>query len=268
LGKWAGEVDGADAVINLAGRSINCRFTPANRQAITASRVDSTRVVGEAIAQANRPPRVWLQASTANVYTHRFDAPNDEDTGLLDSPSAETPDTWRFTIGVGQAWEQALDEAATPHTRKVKLRTTLMMSPDRGGVFDVLLRLVRFGLGGQAGDGRQYISWMHAVDYVSAVHWIIAHEELTGAINLAAPEPLPNAEFMRELRAAWGQSIGLPAARWMLEVGAFFLRTETELILKSRRVIPGRLLKSGFTFQFPTWAKAARDLCRRWSSVK
>ncbi len=264
LGTWAGEVDGADVVINLTGRSVNCRYTPANRQAITASRVDSTRVVGVAIARAGRPPRVWLQASTATVYTHRFDAFNDEATGLLDRTESDAPDTWRFSVGVGLAWERALDEAVTPHTRKVKLRTSLMMSPAPGGVFDVLLRLVRFGLGGRAGDGRQYVSWMHDVDYINAIHWLLAHEDLEGPVILAAPEPLPHAEFMRELRAAWGQPVGLPAARWMLELGAFFLRTETELILKSRRVTPGRLLQAGFTFQFPTWAGAARDLCRRW----
>jgi NAD dependent epimerase/dehydratase family enzyme len=144
----------------------------------------------------------------------------------------------------------------------------MVMSPDRGGVFDVLLGLVRRRLGGRAGSGRQYVSWIHHADFVRAVAWLIAHEELKGPVNLAAPEPLPNADFMRELRQAWGVRWGLPASRWMLELGAFFLRTETELVLKSRRVVPGRLLASGFSFQFPDWPTAARDLCRQWRELR
>jgi NAD dependent epimerase/dehydratase family enzyme len=140
------------------------------------------------------------------------------------------------------------------------------VSPDRGGVFDTLLGLVRHGLGGQNGAGRQYVSWIHDQDFVRSVYWLIEHD-LEGPVNLAAPHPIPNAEFMRTLRAAWGIKIGLPSARWMLEIGTFALRTETELILKSRRVIPGRLLESGFTFQFPTWIEAAEDLCRRWRAM-
>ena len=148
------------------------------------------------------------------------------------------------------------------------LRSAMMMSPDRGGVFDVLLRLVRLGLGGRAGDGRQYVSWIHADDFVRAVDWLIEREDIDGAVNLASPGPLPNLEFMSALRRAWGQGIGLPADEWMLEFGAFFLRTETELILKSRRVVPGRLLASGFSFSFPNWRDAAEDLCRRWRAAR
>ncbi len=165
---------------------------------------------------------------------------------------------------VAVAWERALNEADCPRTRKVALRSAMTMGPDRGGVFDVLLGLVRRGLGGTAGDGRQYVSWIHDRDFVRAVSWLIAHEEMAGPVNLAAPNPLPNAEFMRALREAWGIGFGLPAPGWMLEVGAFFLRTETELVLKSRRVVPGRLSAAGFVFDFPTWPEAARDLCRRW----
>jgi NAD dependent epimerase/dehydratase family enzyme len=144
------------------------------------------------------------------------------------------------------------------------MRSAMIMSPAAGGAFDVLLRLVRFGLGGRAGDGRQYVSWIHDQDFIRAVMALIDHQELEGPVNLAAPNPLPNAEFMRDLRAAWGMPFGLPAATWMLEAGAFVLRTETELVLKSRRVVPGRLLQAGFTFQYPTWPEAARDLCQRW----
>jgi NAD dependent epimerase/dehydratase family enzyme len=150
----------------------------------------------------------------------------------------------------------------------VLLRSAMTMSPDPVGVFDVLLGLVRWGLGGASGDGRQYVSWIHDRDFIRAVSWLIDHPELEGPVNLASPKPLPNAEFMRTLRAGWGIGFGLPATKWMLEIGAFFLRTETELILKSRRVVPGRLLQSGFVFQFPTWAEAAADLCCRWRELR
>jgi uncharacterized protein (TIGR01777 family) len=258
------ELEGAMAVINLTGRNVNCRYNAANRRQILDSRVVSTRLVGQAIARAACPPRVWLQASTATIYAHRYDAANDEATGILGGTEPAAPATWRFSIEVAQAWERALDDADVPGTRKVAMRSAMTLSPDRGGVFDVLLGLVRRGLGGRAGDGRQYISWIHEVDFIRSVYWLIEHEEIAGAVNLAAPGPVPNAEFMRVLRAAWGMRIGLPAPPWLLEIGAFFLRTETELILKSRRVVPGRLLEGGFTFQFPHWPEAAADLCRRW----
>jgi uncharacterized protein (TIGR01777 family) len=263
LGDWAKEFEGADAVVNLAGRSVNCRYNAANRKAILESLVKSTHVVGEAIARAAVPPRVWLQSSTATIYSHRFDAANDEVNGILGGDEPHAPDTWRFSIDVAKAWEQAANDAVTPRTRKVLLRSAMVMSPDRGGVFHVLLGLVRKGLGGTSGDGRQFVSWIHDRDFIRAVSWLIDHD-LAGAVNLAAPNPIPNAEFMRGLRTAWGGRFGLPATRWMLEIGAVFLRTESELVLKSRRVVPGRLLKSGFAFQFPTWPVAAADLCNRW----
>jgi uncharacterized protein len=263
-GAWTAVVDGADAVVNLAGRSVNCRYTPGNRREIVDSRVNATRAVGAAIRQARRPPRVWLQAGTATIYAHRFDAPNDERTGILGAAERDAPAAWRFSIAVATAWERALEEADVPHTRKVILRSAMTMSPDPGGVFDVLLRLVRWRLGGCAGDGRQYVSWIHDGDFIRAAEWLIEREDLAGPVNLAAPGPLPNAAFMRALRAAWGVRWGLPAPGWMLELGALLLRTETELILKSRRVVPGRLLATGFQFHFPDWPTAALDLCRRW----
>ncbi|MEL7169585.1 MAG: TIGR01777 family oxidoreductase [Bacteroidota bacterium] len=264
LGAWAAEIDGADAVVNLAGRSVDCRYTPENRRLIMDSRVASTRVVGEAIAQAKAPPPVWLQMSTATIYAHRYDAPNDEATGLIGGTEPDAPASWRFSIDVAQAWERTLAEADTPHTRKVALRAAVVMSADRGGIFDTLLGLVRRGLGGTSGNGRQYVSWLHGDDFVRAVRWLIEHDEIDGPVNLAAPHPLPNAAFMRALREAWATRIGLPATAWMLEVGAFFMRTESELVLKSRRVIPGCLLAHGFSFEHPTWPDAARALCRDW----
>jgi uncharacterized protein (TIGR01777 family) len=267
VGDWAGELEGADVVINLAGRSVNCRYHAANRKAILESRIQSTSALGRAIGRANRPPRVWLQASTATIYAHRYDAPNDEAEGILGGNEPGVPDTWRFSTDVARAWERAAAEAETPRTRKVMLRTAMVMSPDAGGVFDVLLGLVRHGLGGRSGDGRQYVSWIHDADFVRALYFLIDRQDLEGPVNVSAPDPLPNAAFMRELREAWGTRIGLPATASMLEVGALFLRTETELVLKSRRVVPGRLLGGGFAFRFPHWREAARDLCGRWRSA-
>ncbi len=268
FGSWQTELDGADVVINLAGRSVNCRYTAKNRRQIVDSRVNSARVIGHAIARTARPPRVWLQASTATIYAHRYDAPNDEATGVLGGAEDDAPAAWRFSIEVAKAWEQAAKEAPVPGTRKVLLRSAMTMSPDAGGVFAALLGLVRWGLGGTSGDGRQYVSWIHYLDFISAVYWLIEHPELDGPINLASPNPVPNGEFMRTLRACWGARFGLAAPKWLLEFGAFFMRTETELILKSRRVIPGRMLESGFIFQYATWPEAAADLCQRWRKIR
>ncbi|MBX7116435.1 MAG: TIGR01777 family oxidoreductase [Myxococcaceae bacterium] len=264
LGEWARELDGADAVVNLAGRTVNARQTDANLKEMMASRVDSTRVVGEAIAQAKKPPKVWLQASAATIYAHRYDAPNDEATGIIGGAEPGVPAYWARSVDIAREWERAQREANTPRTRKVVLRTTLVMSPGAGGVFDVLTNLTRFGLGGALGDGEQYVSWIHDRDFAEAVKWLIAHEELAGEFNLGSPNPLPQKEFMRVLRAAYGMPIGLPATKWMAKVGARVMNTDTELILKSRRVAPARLLQSGFTFVFPHWEAAAKDLVARW----
>jgi uncharacterized protein (TIGR01777 family) len=265
-GDWQHEIDGCDVVINLTGRSVNCRYHDANRREILESRVRSTGIVGRTIAQAARPPRVWLQASTATIYAHRYDQANDERSGILGGNESTAPATWRFSIDVVRAWEQAFDQIALERTRKVALRSAMTLSPDRGGVFDTLARLVHRGLGGRAGDGRQYMSWIHHQDFVAAVCWLIEREDVAGIVNVASPNPVPNAEFMRTLRRACGVPFGLPASRWMLEVGAIFMRTETELILKSRRVVPARLLEHGFTFIYPTWDLAAPDLYREWKA--
>jgi uncharacterized protein (TIGR01777 family) len=263
LGAWVAELDGSDVVINLAGRSVNCRYTAENRRAIMESRVQSTTVIGEAIARCERPPSVWLQASTATIYAHRFDAPNTEDDGLIGGHEPGVPAGWRFSIDVATAWERAATSVALRSTRLVLLRSAMVMSPDRGGIFATLLRLVRFGLGGAVGGGRQYVSWIHERDFVRAMTWIIEHSDLSGPINVSAPNPLPYREFMRELRRAARVPIALPATRWMVALGTWALRTESELVLKSRRVVPARLLESGFRFDYPDWARAAAELVQR-----
>jgi len=261
LGLWADAVDGADVVVNLAGRSVNCRYNAANRAAIMSSRVDSTRVLGEAIARAAKPPRVWLQSSTATIYEHRYEPANDEATGIV-GVGANAPDTWRFSIEVAKAWEAACEAVTTPQTRKVLLRSAMVMSPGADGIFGTLLKLAKRGLAGTAGDGKQYVSWIHGTDFTNALDFLIARDDVAGVVNLASPNPLPNAEFMADLRRAANVRIGLPATAWMLEAGALLMGTETELLLKSRRVVPARLLEAGFTFVHPDWPEAAADLCQ------
>lgn len=267
IGDWVAELEGVDLLINLAGRSVNCRYHAANRREILESRVRSTLILGEAIAKLKQPPPLWMNASTATIYRHALDRPMDEETGELGGNELHVPETWKFSIEVAKRWEEAFF-ASDLAARKVALRSAMVMSPDRGGIFDVLLWLVRFGLGGASGDGRQFVSWIHEQDFVQAIDHIIANPAISGCVNLASPNPSPNAEFMRALRSAWGIRVGLPAAQWMLEIGAIFLRTETELILKSRRVVPNRLLRDGFQFEFPQWPAASQDLVRRWKEVK
>ncbi len=267
-GDWTGELEHADILINLAGRSVNCRYNLENRRAIKESRVQPTRLLGQALSQLAHPPRLWMNASTATIYRHSVDRAMDEETGEIGGHEPGAPSTWRFSIDVATSWEEAFFAAVTPRTRKIALRSAVTMSPDRGGIFATLLGLVRVGLGGTAGSGQQFVSWIHDADFRNAVEFLIRHEEINGVVNLAAPNPLPNRDFMSELRQAWGTPIALPVRKWMLEIGAVFLRTETELILKSRRVVPGRLLQSGFRFQFPDWPAAAQDLVERWRAEK
>ena len=267
LGSWTSEIDGSDVLINLAGRSVNCRYGPENRREIMDSRIDSTRVLGRAIASASRPPKTWLQASTATIYRHRFDAPNDDIDGELGGYEPGAPDTWNFSIDVAKSWERECNSAVTPNTRRVLMRSAITLSPSRGGAFDVLLSLVRKGIGGTDGDGKQFVSWVHDHDFARAVQFLIDREDLDGPINIASPNPLPNKDFMRTLREAWGIKIGLPAPNTLLEIAAFFMQTETELVLKSRRVVPTRLLQAGFSFDFPLWPDAARDLVARWRAL-
>jgi uncharacterized protein (TIGR01777 family) len=260
-GDWQQEIDGSDVVINMAGRSVNCRYSDSNRQEILTSRVQSTRAVGQAIAQSHKPPRLWLQASTATIYAHTYDRANDERSGIIGGNESGVPDSWRFSIDVARAWEREFEEITLGHTRKIALRSAMTLSPDAGGVFDTLRRLTRIGLGGTAGDGRQFMSWIHYQDFIAAIRLLIDRDDIDGIVNVASPNPLPNAEFMRTLREACGAPFGLPASKWMLEIGAIFMRTETELVLKSRRVVPTKLLENGFVFRFPAWPDAALDLC-------
>ena len=268
-GPWTEYLEGADVCINLAGRNVNCRYTAANRAEIYESRIRSTHLLGEVIGGLAEPPWVWLNASTATIYRHALDRPMDEATGELGghewlTARRRVPETWNFSIRVAKDWEAAFFAAQTPRTRKVAMRSAITLSPAPGNAFAILLKLVRFSLGGTQGNGCQYVSWIHDLDFARAVEFLIAREDIAGAVNVAAPQPLPNREFMAILRDAWGIPNGIPAPAPLIELAALFLRTESELVLKSRRVIPGHLLNAGFNFNFPDWPEAAEDLVYRW----
>jgi uncharacterized protein len=263
LGTWVSALETADVLINLAGRSVNCRYTPANRREIVESRVQPTMLLCRAIGKVANPPRIWINSSTATIYRHSFDRDMD-DGGELGGSEHDVPANWQFSVEVAKRWEEAFFSCSTPGIRKLAIRTAVVMSPDRGSIFDVLLRLVRFGLGGKVASGRQYVSWIHELDFARAVDYLISHPELNGPINVAAPNPLINRDFMLVLRKAWGAKLGLPASQLTLAIGTFLLRTESELVLKSRRVVPRTLMQNGFQFRFPQWPEAAQDLVQRW----
>ncbi|WP_134766652.1 TIGR01777 family oxidoreductase [Nocardioides sp. 1609] len=262
LGPWAREVDGADAVVNLAGRTVSCRYTDENLREMMDSRVESTRVVGRAIEAAAHPPRVWLQMSTATIYADTRGPAHDEATGVIGGEEPDVPLYWEYSVRIARRWEAAQAEASLPATRRVALRTAMVMTPDRGGVLDHLLWLARLGLGGPVAGGGQYVSWIHGDDFCRAVQLLLDRDDLEGPVNLAAPDPLPQRDLMSGLRDAWGRRPALPATRWMAELGARALRSDTELLLKSRRVVPGRLVDAGFVFDHPTWDDAAAALVR------
>jgi hypothetical protein len=272
-GPWVETLEGADVCINLAGRSVNCRFTAENCAEVYNSRIGTTRLLDQVIANLADPPWVWLNASTATIYRHAppefVDHGMDEETGELGgheplSRKRHVPKTWDFSTQVAKDWEAAFFGTPTPRTRKVALRSAITLSPIPGNAFGLLLNLVRVGLGGKQGSGRQFVSWIHERDFARAVEFLIFHETLEGPVNLAAPNPLPNREFMAALRDAWDMPNGLPAPSFAMEIAAFLLRTESELVLKSRRVIPTRLLKAGFDFEFDHWPEAAEDLVQQW----
>lgn len=262
LGDWGAELDSADVLINLAGRSVNCRYNEANKKEILESRTNSVRVLGEAIEKCQVPPKVWLQMSTATLYDHRFDAPNDEATGLIGQKRIPSPAAWGFSITVAKAWEQALEQANVPQTRKVCLRSAMVMAPIKGSVLDVLVTLAKRGLLGRLASGEQYMSWIHADDFCRSIEFLI-QSDLSGAVNISSPNPIPQVEFAKVIRERLGIKLGLPATAWMIEIGTAVMSTQSELVLKSRRVVPGRLLEAGFKFEHPEWPEALDSLARQ-----
>lgn len=271
VGPWVETLEGADVCINLAGKSVNCRYHAKNRREIYDSRIGTTQLLNRVIADLENPPRVWLNASTATIYRHALDRPMDEVTGQLGgheliSETRYAPNTWNFSVRVAKEWEAAFFGTPTPRTRKVALRSAIVFSPVPGSTLAIYLNLVRVGLGGTQGNGRQFVSWIHEIDFARAVDFLIERDDIAGPVNIAAPNPLPNREFMQALRDAWDMPNGIPAPQPLLEVATFLLRTESEPVLKSRRVFPRRLLEEGFRFQFPDWPAAAENLVQQWKN--
>jgi uncharacterized protein (TIGR01777 family) len=252
LGPWAQELEGAALLVNLAGRTVDCRYTAANRQEILASRIDSTRVLGMAVAGCQNPPMVWLNSSTATIYadTEGSSPANTEAAGIIGEG---------FSVEIAKSWEAAFNESLTPVTRKVALRTSIVLGAD-GGAFPVMARLAKWGLCTPQGSGEQWISWLHITDFCRIVEFLAQTTSVHGAVNVCAPNPLPNKSFNALLGQYLHPVLQLPQPRWLLEFGAFVLRTETELILKSRKVYPQRLLEAGFQFMYPTCEVAIAEL--------
>jgi uncharacterized protein (TIGR01777 family) len=240
IGKWATVLDGADMLINLAGKSVNCRYNEANKAEILNSRVDATRILGQAVLSCKNPPRLWTNGASATIYPHATATPRDESfTAFADD----------FSVQVCKAWEAAFNAISVPHTRKAILRMAIVLG--RGGAMVPYRRLTKLGLGGRQGSGRQMFSWIHIDDLCRMVEWLWLHEEQQGIYNASAPNPVTNEDFMKAVRQSLHVPFGLPAPAWMLKLGAAIIGTETELLLKSRWVLPARLQEAGFTFQFP-----------------
>jgi uncharacterized protein len=252
LGNWQKTLEGATALVNLAGRTVNCRYNEKNKKEIYDSRLKSTQIIGKAILNCKNPPKVWLNSSSATIYRHALDRPMDEETGEIGKG---------FSVDVCQKWEATFHQCDTPQTRKIALRLAMVFG-NNGGVMKPFLNLVKWGLGGTQGRGNQFVSWIHEVDFVRVIDWLIEKEELSGVFNVSAPNPIPNQAFLKTLRQICKQPIGLPATRWMLEIGAWCMGTETELILKSRRVVPQKLLDAGFKFQFTYMKDALEDIVK------
>ncbi|NOT49801.1 MAG: TIGR01777 family protein [Chitinophagaceae bacterium] len=239
-GEWVKELEGADLLINLVGRTVNCRYTPKNKKEILDSRVNATAALGNAISQCAHPPSLWINASSATIYRNAEDKPQDEySLDLLDD----------FSTQVCKQWEKTFTEQSTPGTRKVVLRMAITLG--HGGVLIPYFNLLKFGLGGKQGSGKQMYSWIHIEDTCRVIEWIWEHKEMSGVYNCSSPYPVPNKEFMKLLREVTGNKFGLPAFEWMLKFGAFLIGTEVELVLKSRWVLPTKLLESGYQFTYP-----------------
>lgn len=249
-GDWVKSLEGADLLVNLCGKNVNCRYTAKNQAEIISSRTIPTRLLGKVIGKMAQPPRLWINVTSATIYRHAEDHAQDEINGELG---------YGFSIEVCKQWEAAFFESETPDTRKIALRMGIVLGRN-DSVFPRLLNLVRLGLGGQQGDGQQYVSWIHEHDVARCTEWLTDEEKMEGVINCAAPVAVKNMELMKVMRKAYGIPFGLPCPQWLLEIGVRLIGTETELVLKSRWVSPGRLLDNGFTFQFAEIKPAVHDI--------
>ncbi|GAA4113471.1 TIGR01777 family oxidoreductase [Aquimarina addita] len=250
IGLWAQELCGADALINMTGRSVDCRYHHKNKAMILSSRIESTAVLGKAISTCTTPPKVWLNSSTATIYRHSLDKEMDEISGEIGAG---------FSVSVATSWENTFFSQQTPHTRKVALRTSIVLGAS-GGALPPILTLVKLGFGGKQGNGNQKFSWIHEIDFARSIEFIINTTYIEGAINIVSPKPTTNAILMKTLRKVQRIPIGIPLPTFLIKIGARIIKTEAELVLKSRNVIPIRLIESGFQFQYPTLTNAIQQI--------
>lgn len=249
-GNWTAALNNADMLINLCGKNVNCRYTEKSKAEILSSRLVPTALLGKVIGKLVHPPKLWINVTSATIYRHAEDHAQDEVTGQVG---------YGFSVEVCKQWEQVFFEANTPATRKLALRMGIVLGR-AGAVFPRLLNLVKAGLGGKQGDGKQYVAWVHENDAANITQFILDHTELKGTVNCTAPEAIKNADLMRTIRKAYGIPFGLPTPQWLLEIGAFIIGTETELILKSRWVAPKQLLDAGYRFRFNNAETAVHDI--------
>ncbi|MFC4386247.1 TIGR01777 family oxidoreductase [Gracilibacillus marinus] len=243
-------LENAEMVINLAGKSVNCRYNEKNKQEIMTSRVGTTRLLGDAINRCSTPPKLWINASTATIYRHADDRPMTEEDGEYGTG---------FSVDVAKKWEKAFFSFQLPHTRQVALRIAIVLGPN-GGVMTPYKNLVKFGLGGIQGNGQQMFSWIHIEDVFQIMMFLKERNDLSGVFNCSSPKPVPNYIFMNAMRQKLNRTYGLPTPKPLLEIGATFIRTETELVLKSRWVLPEKLQQAGYVFQYPSISGALGDL--------
>jgi uncharacterized protein (TIGR01777 family) len=249
-GAWSEAMERADLLINLCGKNVNCRYTQKNQAEIIRSRINPTKLLGRVIGKLKHPPLLWITITSATVYRHAEDHPQDELNGDIG---------YGFSIDVCKQWEEEFYNCITPQTRKITLRMGIVLGRS-DGAFPRLSSLVKLGLGGKQGDGKQYVSWVHEQDAAKCTEFLLSHQELSGDINCVAPQPLQNALLMKHIRNALGIPLGLPAPAWLLGIGARLIGTEVELILKSRWVLPRRLMDSGYTFLFVNAEHAIKDI--------
>ncbi|NRT10885.1 TIGR01777 family oxidoreductase [Flavobacterium sp. 14A] len=248
---WETELENATVLINLAGKSVDCRYTEKNKKEILLSRIQSTKVLNQAVLACKNPPKHWLNSSTSTIYRFSLDKQMSEENGEIGND---------FSMNVAQSWEKSFFKTATPHTLKIALRTSIVLGRN-GGAFIPLKRLTRLGLGGKQGKGNQFISWIHAEDFARAIDFII-EKQMKGVVNIVSPQPISNTNFMEKLRKQLNVFIGLPTAKFILKIGAKIIGTEPELVLKSRNVIPTRLLENGFEFEYKTLETALKNLTK------
>lgn len=250
LGEWKNLIENSDVVINLTGKSVDCRYTEKNKREIYSSRIESTRVLQKAVDQCINKPKIWLNASSATIYTHSETQLNTEKNGIIGDD---------FSMNICKSWEKEFFTVKNENVRKVALRTSIVLG-NNGGAFPKLKLITKLGLGGKQGRGNQNVSWIHIDDFCRAIEHIIDNKNRDEIINITAPNPLSNEEFMRKLRKEMKIPFGINAPVWQLKIASIFLKTETELLLKSRNVYPEKLIKNGFQFSYPDIESAFKNL--------